>query len=413
MKNKKIFYGWIVLLACCIANGVVGWIGMISIGLFVAPAIELLNVSVASFMICATATSIGSMLVGPIAGKLVDKKGIRLNGLISGILMVLAFLILSRAQNVILFYVGYFTIGVGYTFGTNVVVNCVATKWFRRYSGIANGFCAASMGVAGVILSPVIVSTIAKVGLSNTYMILGGVVAVCGLLIPLILYRNTPEDMGLLPDGEEKADGQSDASCVTLEGMNTREAMRSRNFWLIALAFSLQAFTSLGVVQTYNASLQSVGFSAVAVAGVASLLSAVSIISRLVYGRLSDKLSLSVITIIPFALAVIGDVLLALTQSSDNTWILIVFPIISACSAGYLWTILIMKDIAVCFGIKNLGAIFGAISFIIGIFGMFGAVFAGAIFDANGSYAIAYWIFAAVDLLSMILLLLLKKPEKK
>src|SRR3546814_4158218 len=89
-------------------------------------------------------------------------------------------------------------------------------------------------------MPPLVSYLIGALGWRETYLILGGLVAVVGIGMSLLI-EDDPRIRGLAPDGEIQQAGACESNH---SGMSVREALRSRRF--IGL-YSACLFCSLGV----------------------------------------------------------------------------------------------------------------------------------------------------------------------
>ncbi|WP_231941815.1 MFS transporter [Candidatus Desulfovibrio trichonymphae] len=85
-----------------------------------------------------------------------------------------------------------------------VVGNALVSNWFSRYRGRAFGLVNAGTSLSGAVLPLIALPLINTFGMQTAYMILG---AATLLLAPAswLLIRDTPEEMGLHPDGSPSA----------------------------------------------------------------------------------------------------------------------------------------------------------------------------------------------------------------
>lgn len=76
------------------------------------------------------------------------------------------------------------------------------------------------------------------------------------------------------------------------------------------------------------------------------------------------------------------------------------------------WQPLFIKYIVHCFGLKSVGSVSGVMSMFMNIGGMIEHLVAGAFFDMNGSYSVAYLVFAGLTVLCCVLLLMCNREVK-
>lgn len=409
--KKKIYYGWFVLAGAFIACGMMMYLSINSFSLFVTPVTGKLGITATAFLVCATLRSLGGVISAPFSGKMLDSKGIRSTTVVFALIMAAGFAILIFANSIILFYIGYFIVGIA-SGSTTAINNAVCSRWFNKYRGLANGIVSAGNGLISFVLSPVLASLIAVNGFNFVYGLIVALLMVCSVLVGLVLLRNDPRDMNLLPDGAQEEAGAPAAPGAKKElpGLTMAEVYKTKSFWF--MAFGLGAFTicSLGIVQTWNAAFQSLGMDAVTVAFAVSLYGVACIPAKLIFGAMTDKMSLKSVTIIGFGLFIVAAAMLGLLKTG-NVVLLYAFAIMFAIGNSS-WQPLFIKYIVHCFGLKSVGSVSGSISMFMNVGGMIGPLVAGAFFDSNGSYSVAYLVFAALTVLCCAAMLLTKKETK-
>jgi cyanate permease len=65
--------------------------------------------------------------------------------------------------------------------------------------------------------------------------------------------------------------------------------------------------------------------------------------------------------------------------------------------------------VADCFGVRHMARIYGVLMFALLPGGALGPIFAGAVFDARGSYAWAFGTYAALNALSLLALAFVRR----
>ena len=106
------------------------------------------------------------------------------------------------------------------------------------------GVATSGIGLGGVVITPIASVLITSYGWRIAYVVLG--IGVMVVMLPLLLLvRNSPEDMGLLPDGEKSEEIKS----PSLEPSWTiGAALRSPVFWLASLGLFLVYGTVFGTM---------------------------------------------------------------------------------------------------------------------------------------------------------------------
>lgn len=98
----------------------------------------------------------------------------------------------------------------------------------------------AAGGMGSLIMITVIVVIIGSVGWRSTYMALFAIVLLFGVIVPGLLIRNKPEELGQIPDGVAASEPGKVVSSALLRkpykapvDFTGREAMRTGSLWLI------------------------------------------------------------------------------------------------------------------------------------------------------------------------------------
>ena len=254
-KRPRIFYGWYVM-AIVVAVGFMGsGTSQVFFGLMLKPITEDLDFSRTTV---ATAVTIGS-LVGafaqPLSGILADRYGPRVITTLGLVALAVAYFVLSGIDSVWHVFVGYL-LGRGITQAslTGVVARTAAVNWFRRMRGRALGFTSTAPALGSSLLV-LFASGLMAAGVSwRTVFVIFGI-SVSGLFLPaLLVLRRRPEDMGLLPDGDEPADAErvqpTDArsrSAPTEHSWTLSEARRTPGMWLIIFSMTVAALSTGGL----------------------------------------------------------------------------------------------------------------------------------------------------------------------
>lgn len=407
--KKKVYFGWIVMIGVFICTGITTYLASNCFSLFVTSVSEGLQLSASAVMTGATMMALGGALGALVSGKLVDGRGLRQTTILSVLGVVLGNVILSFTSSLPIFYIGNAVIGFSAQSVAQVLINAMAVKWFDKYRGMASGICGAGSGVAACIMSPIVANLILRIGFNRTYLVLAVATFVICIPAALLCIRNDPKEIGLLPDGaavEQKHAQQS----IAVTGLSPKEAMGTANFWLIITAYFVYSFCSLGIVQTFSASFESIGFSAISAALAVSVYGIACIPGRIVAGTLLDKISHKVMTVFIFGFVAIACVLMCFLRNGETAFLMYLFAILFAVGNISAFP-LMMKYISACFGDKHFGEISGIIFTVMGISGMFGPTFVGVIFDITGAYSMAYGIFSIVSVVAAILLLMTKQKK--
>lgn len=222
---------------------------------------------------------------GPIAGTLVERLGLRKVMMIGIGLTALGVALMTGLTELWqLNLLWGLVVGVGTGVIANVLGAAVANRWFNQHRGLVVG----ALGAAGAAGQLVFLQLLVNVTLSQGWRTALTWIAalVAAMLIPVILFiRNRPSDLGLEPVG-----GAAAPTGLREEGTPLREAIRTRDFWLLAGSFFICGYTTNGLIQTHLLPhAVEHGFIEVEAAGAIGVMGLMNIVGTLASGWLSDR----------------------------------------------------------------------------------------------------------------------------
>jgi MFS family permease len=169
----------------------------------------------------------------PLIGRLVDRLGARKVILPAALIFSLGvmsfyFLTVSLWH----FYALYLLLGV-VSSGLLPAYSKVISHWFDQKRGLALGLAMAGTAVGSFITPPLAQALITTVGWRQAYVFLG--LLVTGIVIPVVglFLKETPQRMGLLPDGALVAPAGAAKRNGQEPGLSGHEAWQTGAFWLM------------------------------------------------------------------------------------------------------------------------------------------------------------------------------------
>jgi len=364
----------------------------------------------------------------PVAGYLVDRMGPRRLVLVGVFLVGTGFVLLSRVQEVWHLYAVAAFIAIGMSATAGPVAMTAVAHWFQKKRGRALALMTVGGGSSGLMVV-VLASLIAAFDWRMALLIMGLIQwAVC---IPLaLIVRNRPQDLGLLPDGEpalpaerqvaadERQAPAGDAegpgygmAARQDEGLTIGQALRTRSFWLVAVAMSLIGFGSVAIIAHQVAFLEeSMGFSSLMASAVQMGVPIVSLAGRLGFGWLADYyVDKRKVLATAYLFIAVGVILSATVQSA---WQVPLYLIIFA--PGWGGSISVRPAFqADYFGLRAFGSIQGLMFFVASVGAFAGPIFAGAVYDVMDSYRPAFLIVGLAALVAVPLVLAAGKPQRE
>ena len=415
---RGIFYGWrltgLALFVIALASGPV-WSG---VGVWVKALEMHFGWSRAQLTGAFSLAQLEGSIFGPFLGYLIDRFGPRRMVFAGIVIMGLGFILFSLTNNLLTFYVSYGLIMLGTAAGSWLPLMTVVNRWFIRKRGLAMAVAAEGSPLGGLLLLPLLAWSVTPghLGWSTTALWIG--IAFLALAFPISrLIRERPEDYQERPDG----DPAPNTSNIELEltqiptkafvikdqpDFTANQALRTSAFWLITFghAFSSLLFATMTVHLVPM--LTDRGLSLQSSANVFSVMMGVAAIFQLVGGYVGDRIETRI------ALAVFGFVQavgFTIAVFAQNMPTAILFAVLFGAGFGGRnpLTVAIRAEY---FGPTAFATITGISSAPMYLFMLAAPLFAAFIFDAQGSYMIAWLILGALGSMSGVLFLLAKKP---
>lgn len=332
-------------------------------------------------------------------GKLCDKYGPRLVVTICGSLLGISYLLMSQAQVAWQIYIIFGILASIGAAGTWVPLLSTIARWFVFRRGLMSGITAAGVGVGVMLVPPLSSYFISSFGWRTSYIIIGLTVMTLVIISAQMLKRD-PSEIGQSPLGMSIEHEDSSLH------FTFKEALRTRQFWLICGVFLMMGACLQSILVHIVPHATDVGIAEVTAATIISVIGGVSIISKVSLGVAMDRLGNKPVAIIIASLMLIS---LIIIQLSDSLWVLYVFAVFFAFGYGG-FAALQSPYLAELFGLKYHGTIFGFTLFIIGA-GAFGPFVAGKIFDATSSYRLAFTMLAIMSFLAILFAIGIKKTR--
>ena len=252
MSSSRVFYGWWVTVAFSVMVFVSAGVRH-AVGPFLKPMATDLGVDRGSFSLV---IALGLFLYGafmPWIGGLTDRFGARRITAAGSVLLALSLVLTAYCQNLWQLALVYGVLAaLGLACTGPVVANAVVTRWFVRRRGTAVSLLGSAAMTGMSLLVPVVAWLIVMFDWRTAYMVLGAAVLVGMLPLCVFVVRDSPEEMGMRPDGDALVPG-APASVIT------RTALRTVAFWQLGGSFFTCGFSmalvggaSYGIGWTYN-----------------------------------------------------------------------------------------------------------------------------------------------------------------
>lgn len=385
---------------------------------FYKPMAEALNWSRTTVAWAPTIRTFVTAAISPLIGRWVDHRGPRGIMIIGAILMGATSVAMSGIEEIWQYILVYSLLGaVAFVTRGPLVTMVTISKWFIQKRGRAMAFVTLGVSLAGVIFTPLGAYAISEYGWRTAWILLGILTWV--VLIPSSVFmRRQPEDMGLLPDGQSTSKSptqllngvsETNSSSEVLEEIWTlQEALRSRSFWLILVAFLLGGMAINSVLIHQFNYITDKGFPISVAASVITLYAFFAIIAKLVYGFLSERIHIRYLVIVSF---VGGGVAISILNYAESITVLYIYAIVYGLTRG-AFLLVTPLTWANYFGRTFQGTIRGVATPFNMVASAAGPLFGAWVYDTQDSYFMAFGVFSITFLLGAFFIFLAKPTRR-
>ncbi len=412
--GRRPFYGWIIVIIAAVTQFFQG-IASQGFATYLGPLQTEFGWGKAVVAGPRSVTQIEGAITGPLEGYLVDRFGPRKVVNAGIFIMGLGFILFGIAHSLWMYYISSIIISFGMGLQGLLVMSVTVNNWFRRKRTLAQSLMGLGYSLAGVFGVPALVLVQSKWGWRPSAIGSGILFWAIGFPIAQLLYGR-PESTGELPDGDTiKAETSPSpdklpAALSDEYDFTLAEALRTRTFWLLAVAWAIGNLGLLGVqVHLFLHLKQGVGLSAATAALVWTVASLSNIPARLLGGFFGDRFPKNVLHGISMAFMAVAVYLLAIATSIQMAFTYAVLfgigwgirtPLVNAIQGEY-------------FGSKSQGIIRGWLQSLSLPFSIAAPVVAGALADLQGTYRPTFIGMAVIMLVGAGLALLATHPKRR
>ena len=334
-------------------------------------------------------------------GGLTDKLGPRLVMTFCGVFLGLGYFLMSRLDAIWQLYLFYgVIIGIGMS-GSFIPLVSTVVRWFVDRRGVMTGIVTASTGVGALIGPPVANLLISKFSWRVSFLVLGGI-AFAVIVLSAQLLRRDPAQVGQRPYGENREDNNETG--LNGEGLSLREALFTSRFWIFFITGFCYGFCVFSIMVHIVPHAIESGFSSAQAANVMATIGAAAIIGKVLLGRMGDIWGSRQLMMFSFIIMAITLFCLMVVK---NFWIL--HLIVGGFGFAYGGCAVSHSPIvAMLFGLRAHGLIFGIFGVSVAIGGAIGPFLAGYIFDITESYQLAFLVGTVISSAGFILSATLK-----
>ncbi|MGB1748746.1 MAG: MFS transporter [Dehalococcoidia bacterium] len=412
-KKKKRFYGWNIVGASALMNGLGGSVHWQGFTVLFIPISQSLGLSNAQTAMPFALSRAENGLMGPITGWLLDRYGVRRLMLIGTIFTGVGYILLAQTSTFWAFvFVYLFVVSVGSSTSFMQASTTAINTWFARRRGIAMSINSAAFRLGGAFMVPLLSVAVLRWGWETAALWVG--IGMLALIAPLsILFKRSPESIGLGPDGDplpkqvSGSDAESNSAEITAtdDDWTAKDAIRTRAFWVLALGTVLRMSVHGTIFVHFVPILVWKGETQQTAANLIGLVALISVPLILYFGWLSDRLGRQKLLAGCYLSAASS---LLLLNVVDGTWPILLAMILftgTEIGSGLNWAL--VGDL---FGRRRFATIRGLLSPIynVALFSM--PILAGWVKDETGSYELVLIAGGVIMIAAALTFLTIRKP---
>lgn len=247
-------YVWVIIaLSFLMVFTVLGFCSS-SKGVYLNAITSSLNIDRTLFAINDSIRYVTTAVVNIFFGYLIMRFGVKKLVVAGFVALIGSMICYAVAENIYVFYVGGFLLGVGLSWTTTTMVGYVVNRWCKKNRGTIMGFILASNGIGGAVaislLGPFI--EMPNFGYRTAYWIIVGILAAVGILCA-IFYKEKPVE-----SEEDRKVEKKKGRGRSWSGIELSKASKKTYFYLACVCIFLTGFVLQGITNVANAHIKDV-----------------------------------------------------------------------------------------------------------------------------------------------------------
>ncbi len=399
-NQSGLYYGYIIVVAVFVIMAMI-WGTFATFGVFFESLIKTFGWTRAFTSGASSMRDLVFGIVCILSARLADQFGPRIVISTTGLLLGIGYLLMARVQTTWQLYI-YYGVIISCGMSAYIPMLSIVAKWFERRRGMMTAICLSGMGIGIMIMPPITNYLISTFGWRASYVI----IAILGFVLIVSaaqFIKHAPyyeSNHSIFTSKSPTAhESSSDAIVISL-----REALRTRQFWLLAALYFFFLYPLLTVTVHVVIHATGIGVSAKSAANILGIIGGLCVVGMNGAGIAADRIGNKRTLIICFMLMAVSIIFLMMARV---TWSFYLFAAIFGLAYGGM-QVLFSPLVAELFGLSSHGVILGTAAFGGSIGAALGPFISGYIFDLTKSYSWAFVICIIMAILSVYLASLLK-----
>ena len=383
-----LYYGWRMIGLVSALRILGGGLHNYGFTVFFLPVTQDLGLSRASTSLAFSLARAQGSFLSPIVGYLVDRHGPKPMMIAAAFLAGVGYILFSWVDSYASFLIVYLgVISISFTAGFVHAPTIVANSWFIHLRARAMTVVSAAVPVGGAVITPLLALAVSQWGWRWGAFISGTLFLIIGL--PLCFgVRRSPESMGMHPDGETFDDATTLGGDVASRrerrnepDITTREAMRTRIFWMLVVSMLARSAAFTTVTTHFIPMMVWKGLSQTEASVLLAGFAIFNLPLHFILGWIGDSVNKPKLTAICMLLGMIAVLPMLWTDASWALWFFTALYCVLDASIPVYWA-----SVGDFFGRNSFGTIRGTMNLFYTWGSILGPVIAGVVYDRTHSY---------------------------
>ncbi len=420
------FYGWVVLVVATIGILVSAPGQTMGVSTFTDYLLENIGISRDQLSTAYMFGTIASSFILTYAGKIYDKYGARWVGMGASILLGGVLVVLSQSDRIIKSFVPhsspvYFGVAMAVLiffffmlrFAGQGVLTMVSRnmlmKWFIARRGLVNGISSVFVSL-GFSMAPLTFDMLIE-GTSwrEAWLLMAILIGVFFTVFVFLFFRDNPEDLGMIPDGEKHANKEHKIIIKPFKQFNLKEARSELTFWLFAIPLGIYALYVTGFTFHLVSLFGEAGIEKEKALAIFIPVSFISVSFALVGGWISDRIKLQYLLWV----MLLAEIVALVSMANMGNGIYYSLFIVGNGIVSGIFNVLMAVTWPRFYGRDNLGSITGFVMAIIVFGSALGPIIFSISFSQTGAYAYGAYLLLAIVLITAAFAFKAHNPQDK
>jgi MFS family permease len=395
------FYGWRIVAACMLCSLIGNALGLFGAGVYLHQVVVangwatgVVSGAVTMFYL------VSALLLIPV-GSGIRKFGPSPIVAISGVALAGGVVLVGRVTTPWEVYLAFLSMGVGWAGLSLTAVATTLAPWFEKYQGRAVSIASLGASTGGILGAPLLLFGISQIGFAATSLMAGACASVIIPALAFFVLRSRPQDLGLSPDGLPVS---TTAAVIDTRNWTLYSALRTSTLRSVMVTFGIGMMVQIGFL-AHQITLLAQSFDALAISLIVSTTAGAALVGRVGLARFADQLDARSTAAVALVVAATSFAAMAAFPVPS---VLVGANVVFGLSVGNVTTlspIIVRRE----FGAKAFGLVFGTASCAVQLVAALGPSFYGVLHDAFGSYTVALFSAAALDIFAATIVLASRK----